>query len=71
MAYSVYLLTSEEGYHYTGHTPDLERRLTELLIPSENCPEFRGRLPTRLVRFRDVLHAKALAIDKERIAVMQ
>ena len=25
----VYLLRSVEGYHYTGHTPDLDRRLRE------------------------------------------
>ncbi len=42
-----------------------------MLIPSESCPDFRGKLPTRLVGFCDVLHAEALAIDKERIAVMQ
>jgi hypothetical protein len=28
-------------------------------------------LPTRLVGFSDVFHTEALAIDKERIAVMQ
>jgi putative endonuclease len=25
----VYLLISKEGYHYTGHTPDLDRRLMQ------------------------------------------
>ncbi len=29
MPYFVYLLISEEGYHYTDHTPDLERRNIE------------------------------------------
>ena len=27
MEYFVYLLKSEEGFHYTGHTPDLQERL--------------------------------------------
>lgn len=29
MPYYVYLIVSEEGHHYTGHTPDLKRRLAE------------------------------------------
>ncbi len=29
MPFYVYLLVSEEGHHYTGQTPDLERRLIE------------------------------------------
>ena len=29
MKYFVYLLLSQEGYHYIGHTPDLDRRLSE------------------------------------------
>ncbi len=29
MTYYVYLLKSEEGYHYIGQTPDLGRRLSE------------------------------------------
>ncbi len=53
---------------------DVHFRLAEIgyvLIPSEYCPEFRGKLPTGLVRFYDIFHAEAFAIDKERIAVMQ
>ena len=30
MKYFVYVIKSKEGYHYTGMTEDLERRLTEL-----------------------------------------
>ena len=29
MAYYVYVLISREGYHYTGQTSDIERRLEE------------------------------------------
>lgn len=29
MKYFVYLLLSKEGFHYIGHTPDLDRRLSE------------------------------------------
>jgi len=29
MPFWVYLIVSEEGDHYTGHTPDLNRRLSE------------------------------------------
>lgn len=29
MPFYVYVLRSEEGYHYIGHTPDLQRRLSE------------------------------------------
>ena len=29
MSFYVYLIVSEEGYHYTGHTPELDRRLGE------------------------------------------
>ena len=29
MSFYIYLIVSEEGYHYTGHTPDLQRRLAE------------------------------------------
>jgi len=29
MEFVVYVLLSEEGYHYTGQTPNLERRLSE------------------------------------------
>jgi len=29
MSYYVYVIESEEGFRYTGHTPDLNRRLKE------------------------------------------
>ena len=29
MPFYVYLIVSDEGHHYTGHTPDLQRRLAE------------------------------------------
>lgn len=29
MPYYTYVIESVEGYHYTGHTPDLQRRLSE------------------------------------------
>jgi putative endonuclease len=29
MAFYVYVIESEEGYRYTGQTPDIERRLAE------------------------------------------
>jgi putative endonuclease len=29
MPYFIYFLKSEEGYHYIGYTPDLDRRLSE------------------------------------------
>jgi putative endonuclease len=29
MKYYVYLIVSQEGYHYTGHTPEPFRRLAE------------------------------------------
>ena len=42
-----------------------------MLIPSETCTVFRGKLHTELGGFVDGFHPERLAIDKKRIAVMQ
>jgi predicted GIY-YIG superfamily endonuclease len=65
LSFHVYILKCNDGSYYTGHTDDIEKRISEHHLGSIDTCYTKGRLPIEVV-FTEAFGTRAEALDMER-----